>query len=550
MQFLRVFDDICDKAIRFTMVRSGLSFILLTLLTIGLFYSNITTLPQFDRDEAAFALQVQSFFTKQNLFHFENTNYIGLLGYWLHIPFIALLGDDSISNIIAYRTVSLMGGVLLIISTFLLGRRIFGREAGLVAAILTVIPLIFQHEIIFSGTTTLLSAVIIINLYALACLWRRDMMGRDAAFSNRHFFTFWLSLIFATLISAMSLFFILIPMIGLSIVKNDIEWLAPLQIHFGAIISAIIILPPLLVISHLSDLSLLKIFFGTENLSSLIDTSLYAENWPLQYLTGHIIWGWPVILLSPIALFYSFKNRSDDRFTFGISVLFLLWVFAEIAPIKTLWFGLILTVFASVIIAGTFVKFINDDYQMPKGIFLISITLYMFISLCLAVKIPYISHFLTENIDPLLTLCAILSLGIAILNVIMLSQNLMHGIVAGLLLQIAILFGYFNNVTSYNFDVLDIPNRLEKAIARTGCPASALYISGYDHPALSFKFNQNITMLSAEEMNIRYKNATPCSIFIVGENHKDFIASGNSSELITVLDIKNYQTIMLEVYKR
>jgi len=550
MQFLRVFDDICDKAIRFTMVRSGLSFILLTLLTMGLFYSNITMLPQFDRGEAEFVLQIQSFFTKQNLFNFENKNYIGLLGYWLHIPFIALFGDHGADNVAAYRIISLIGGIALIISTFLLGRRIFGREAGLIAAILTVIPLIFQHEIIFSGTTTLLSAIITINFYAQACLWRRDMMGRDTAFSNRHFFTFWLSLIFAVLISAVSLFFIIIPMIGLSIVKNDIEWLTPLQIHFGAIISAIIILPPLLVISHLSDLSLLQIFLGAESLSTLIDTSLYTKNWPLKYLAGHIIWGWPIILLSPIALFYSFKNRSDDRFTFGIYSLFLLWSVAEIAPVKILWFGLILTVFVSVIIAGTFIKFINDDYHMPKGIFLISITIYMFLSLCIAVKIPYMSYFLTGNIDPILVICAVLSLGISILNVMMLSQNFMHGIAAGLLLQIAVLFGYFNNVTSHNFDVLDTPNRLEKAIARTGCPTSALYISGYHHPSLSFKFGKNITMLSADEMNARYKNATPCSIFIVGKNHKDFVASGNSSELITVFDIKNYQTIMLEIYKR
>ena len=82
---------------------------------------------------------------------------------------------------------------------------------------------------------------------------------------------------------------------------------------------------------------------------------------------------------------------------------------------------------------------------MPKGIFLISVTIYMFASLCLAVKIPYLSHFLTGSLDPILVICSVISLIIAAGNIYMLSHNLMHGIVIGLLLQISVLFGYFNN---------------------------------------------------------------------------------------------------------
>ena len=131
MQFLRVFDDVCDKAIRYVMAHSGLSFTVLIALTLALFFNNILHFPQIDRNEAEFASLLQSFFAEKNVFNFSNSDYIGIFGYWLHIPLAILMGEGSELNITAYRIISLIGCTFLIISTFLLGRRLFGREAGL-----------------------------------------------------------------------------------------------------------------------------------------------------------------------------------------------------------------------------------------------------------------------------------------------------------------------------------------------------------------------------------------------------------------------------------
>ncbi|MEM6603248.1 MAG: hypothetical protein AAF621_04290 [Pseudomonadota bacterium] len=542
MSILRDFDDKCDDLIRFVMARSGLAIAVISIISLSFFTLLAIYLPLLSDGEAHFIASLKQMIT-EDTFKIDHGHLTGLLSYWVNIPILHLLGYDQIFS---YRILPVIGAFLFVLASFLIGRRIFGREAGFLAGLFALLPLVTVSSLLSSGIAMPIAGLIVLNYYAQSCLWRRTELNKPNSFVNRHFFIFWVSLALACLLSGVSLFFIIIPLIILSFSRRDISWLAPLQTHYGLPITAFLIVPPILY--FISDYTLWDIFLGDDQLLSAFSLENYQTYWPFSYLTGAGFYMWPLIILLPISLWFALKHRDDDRFQFCLLAFIPLWLLLEALPIKHIWLALPIVALIAVVMAGFFVQYVNRERDLSRGVYLVTVSLYCLISLLIAIKLPYSAYYLGAEHDICLYILVSLSILVALFNVICFSEKMMHALVVGLLVQIMLLVPYYGIKTIPEMRFVNYIPAVKQAITKSECSENALIFAGFKDPKLNFHFAGKARFLSISEASAQYLTATPCTLFFVnGALNNDLKASPDDK--IMVFNSQNFETTSLNLYQ-
>jgi len=100
----------------------------------------------FNSDEAVNALVIKHLLAGKELTLFNwGATYYGIVEGLLAVPFVGLLGTIPL----AFKLGALMGFLLLVVAVFLLGRELYGRDAGLTAAAMLIA---FSPQLVFWST--------------------------------------------------------------------------------------------------------------------------------------------------------------------------------------------------------------------------------------------------------------------------------------------------------------------------------------------------------------------------------------------------------------
>ncbi|HEX4260295.1 MAG TPA: glycosyltransferase family 39 protein [Acetobacteraceae bacterium] len=218
----------------------------LLLLCLLLWLPGFFTLPPSDRDESRFAqatkqmLQTGDFVRIMNGTVPRNLKPIGI--YWLQAPFAAAARATGIARknpIWPYRIPSVLGGLVAVLSTFGLGRRLVGRRAALLAAGMLAASVVLTVEVHIAKTDAALlgATTVAMGLLARAYL-EPEAMAPAAAYG------FWLAMAAGVLLKGP-----ITPMAaGLAVLvllawERRAAWLRSLRPGLGFLLFLAVVLP-------------------------------------------------------------------------------------------------------------------------------------------------------------------------------------------------------------------------------------------------------------------------------------------------------------------
>ncbi len=545
---LRQFDDIADSFILMASRRPWIIYGVVILVSMALFLIGLFDMPPMDRDETRFAQATKQMLETQDYINIhlgDTVRYKKPVGiYWLQALSVHVFGSHDVWNQIGYyRIPSFFGALIGVLATIAMTRRLFGREAAVFAGLLAPLPILVAIEAHLAKTDSVLVACTALSLYALSCLWRLSEIDLDFKFKIRHFLIFWLALSVGILVKGVNLAIIIPAIITLSWIKKDIKWLAPLKIHYGLLIVAVVVLPWFIMIQKISGGQFLHDSAQGDFLAKIVSGVESHGAPPFTYLVTHFWVFWPVSLLSPFGIIMMWKNRHiNGGYTFILASIIPTWIMFELVPTKLPHYTYPLYSLLIAGISGVCIQLIRENYDILKSkLFFLIAVIYLCVSITVAVALAGILPFTINHYDIITIMLSGLSILVAIIAVISLRRGLLHGVVILLALQaLLILPNSFGRVIPRITDV-NLAGRMNDAIADSGCSRNAVFVTGYQEPSVMFKIGTQIKFISLEEAIEKFKIATPCSLFfIASEHHK----TSGTTEFNTIYpEIKPIKTI-------
>ena len=521
MSFMRIIDDKCDQIVRVVGRHSVyiMPVILILSVCLNLFYA--VSLP---------LTSLQELYFIQNITQDFNPAFDISAAYHNLYQFFGFFASPD--NIIPYRIIPVLGNILMTMGIFLCSRRLFGREAGFIAGILSSI--IFS-QYVTAPQMSLCVGIILIYYYALICLWRNHYTGDAYAFHIRHKIIFWLSSLLSVMLIPVSWIALIIPIICLSLLGKNIKWLYPLGLFsFGIMSIGFTVLYALM-----TDLS--------------ITDFLYNPKIPLSYMSQHLMLMGGLILFAPLSLWYGIKNRHDERFLFIMTAIVPLWIVFEMMPYHNDFMILVIMSLLCILTAGMIIKYSNTDYYTPKFISWLSVGLYIFVILCTLYVVGGLYHSINLSWDMPVIILGILFLSISIFNIIMFQKTLFYGIIGGLFVQMLIMtYGVGTYILPAYHDK-NMNKSILSAIASSGCSQNSVFVADYNADIFNFKYYANIHSVPLTQAVTEFQNATPCSLFFIPKYDSVFKQTYvNISPIHSVsgFDMNRLDFVHFNLYKR
>ncbi len=529
--FLNTVDDAIDALSRFISQKTLLALSTCVLFGLIFFSPGLFDIPPTDRDEARFAQASKQMIETENYSDIrigEEARYQKPVGiYWIQTSFVRIAalvqGDAALYQIGNYRLASLFGGVFFIIGTYFLTRRLFGREAAFIAALMSSVCALVITEAHLAKTDSVLAAATVFSFYALACAWKSFSLDRPEYFKTKHFFIFWCALIIGALVKGINIIIILTAITSLSIYARNVSWLKVLRPVTGLALFLVFTAPWFYYISVKSGGAFAEASFHKDFSQKLFAGAESHGAPPFTHLLAHFVLFFPVALLTPYAVTVAFKNRLHESFVFCLLSVVPVWLLFEIAPTKLPHYtypvyGLI---FAA--IGGAVVTLIarRAGGMIGKKTFLIAIIPYLIVSGFLTAALPLLALKIGSPASVFFTILCGLSGVVAVWNVLCLRRELYFSVLWGICLQSALIFPYvFGSVLPKARDIFPSA-KLQEVVRSYGCDGE-IYIAGFTEPSARFLLGTKLKTVSVKEAIARYALAKPCDIFIIAENQDRF----------------------------
>ena len=218
----------------------------LVLLAVALpaFLSGFFDLPPIDRTEVRYAqvskqmIETGDYTNPRFLEEPQPTKPIGV--YWLQAASAGMIGEPAQNAIWIYRVPSLAGALLAVLITYFGARRLFGREAAFVGALLLGVNIVIVLQAHLALSKGLHLAFVAAGQWSLAHLYigKRDERGW------RHALIFWAAQGGSILTGVLALPLLsLTTIIGLVAADRDAAWLRRLHILWGLPLACLIAAP-------------------------------------------------------------------------------------------------------------------------------------------------------------------------------------------------------------------------------------------------------------------------------------------------------------------
>lgn len=314
-----------------------LHYLLLALFCLFAFVPGIAALPPTDRDESRFVQATKQMVETGDFvdIRFQDVpRYKKPAGiYWLQAAAVLASGEGADAPIRVYRTVSVAGAIVSVLTAAWLGARLFGTSAGLVAGfgLAGILMLGFEARIAKTDATLLATA-----LMAQAALAAVYLGHRQGVASPRAPWVFWAAqgaaiLIKGPIVPVLSL----ATVIAVAFLDRDRAWLRRLKAGRGVALALLIAAPWLAVITWKSGAEFWQEAVGRDFLGK-VASGQESHGFPPGYyfiLYSATFWpfGIPAIAAGLAALS---RMKSDPRLLFCIAWYLPYWIAIELMPTK------------------------------------------------------------------------------------------------------------------------------------------------------------------------------------------------------------------------
>jgi 4-amino-4-deoxy-L-arabinose transferase-like glycosyltransferase len=311
--------------------------LLLTLLCLLLWMPGFFSIPPGDRDESRFAqgtkqmLETGDFVRIMNGTEARNRKPIGI--YWMQVPFVAAadgLGLAKGNPIWPYRIPSALGGLVAVLATYGLGRRVLDRRAALLGAGMLAASMAVVVEVHIAKTD---AALLGATTVAMALLGRAYLepgrFGRGAAA------VFWLAMGVGVLLKGpITPMVAALAVVTLLVVDRRAAWLRGLRAGWGVPLMLLVVVPWFLAIGLATQGTFFTDAVGGDLGRKL--TSGDDAHWgpPGLHLVLLPVLLFPAVVALPAGVAAAWRERRTPVMRFMLAWIVPSWLVFEAAPTK------------------------------------------------------------------------------------------------------------------------------------------------------------------------------------------------------------------------
>lgn len=312
--------------------------LILIVLTILMTAPGISRMPPLDRDESRY---VQA--TKQMV---ETGDYVDIrmqdvarynkpVGiYWLQSAAVKLSGLGDEAPIWIYRVISVLGAVGAVLALYWTGSRLFGSNAGFIAALVLAGMFSTAFEGRIAKTDAILLAFVILAQGALAQI---HLAARRGVETPAHLpWVFWVAQGCGVLIKGpITLLAAGLTIVTLIALERDWRWLKRLKPLRGVLVASAIVAPWLILISLKSGGAFWQESVGKDLLAKVGQGQESHWGPPGYYFLTFSLYVWPFGLVAIASGLRAINGmRSDPRLLFCLAWYIPFWIVFEIISTK------------------------------------------------------------------------------------------------------------------------------------------------------------------------------------------------------------------------
>lgn len=303
------------------------------------FFLSLNTIPPLDRDESRYIQATVQMLESKD---FVNIKFLdaprlkkppGI--YWLQA-----LSATITKNILyleqaplwSYRLPSAIAASISILLTFLLGKILFGRTQGIIAALLLVSsPLVFIEAHIAKTDSVLLACILFITYVLSKVIFEKKY---EISHSKYLIFLAWITMGFAFLIKGpLVIMFILFTVIFFRIFSKQ-NFIKDLQIAIGLMLFIMVALPWFIIINVGDNSSVFLDSVKKDMFLKLISAQESHGAPPGTYLLSSIVSAWPIFLFIIPTSIWAYKKRKEKAVIFLLCSILPTWIVFELVPTK------------------------------------------------------------------------------------------------------------------------------------------------------------------------------------------------------------------------
>ncbi|MBB4658219.1 ArnT family glycosyltransferase [Parvularcula dongshanensis] len=297
--------------------------------------SGLFVVPPLDRDESRFVQATTQMIETGDYvrirFQDEERNKKPVGIHWLQAASVSMLADVEDRPLWAYRLPSLLGAVLAALFTYWAGCTLFGRRAGIVAALLLASAPIVAAEASIAKTDAALLGAVCCMQAALASLWanRKGRLGPALGF--------WIALGAGVLIKGPIAPLIAALTVGTLAVagrRRGLDWLRRLRPLTGLLVLGLMLAPWFVAIGVVTDGRFYAEAIGTDMLGKVGAAQERHAGPPGYHLLLLPLLFWPASLVLPAALRWAAGARAAPSVLFCLAWLVPAWLVFELSSTK------------------------------------------------------------------------------------------------------------------------------------------------------------------------------------------------------------------------
>ncbi len=308
-------------------------YLLLALVALALLAPGIASIPPVDRDESRYAtasVQMMTSGDYVDIRFLDQPRYLQPVGsYWLQSAAVSVLSSPEAKAIWAHRVPSLLAAIAAVLMSGWIATFLFGRKAGLAAAVLLAACFSLGFEARSAKTDAVLLASIVVAQLSMMRIYL------DPAGPKRRAAVFWVAVGAGMLIKGPIILIVTgSTLLALLAWDRKAGWMKGLHVLWGLPLMLAVVLPWYVAIGMVSDGDFYARAVG-KNLLGKVGSSQQSHAGPPGYhLALYTLAFWPASLFAAFAAPFAWRNRAEPGVRFLIAWIVPTWVIFELVATK------------------------------------------------------------------------------------------------------------------------------------------------------------------------------------------------------------------------
>jgi 4-amino-4-deoxy-L-arabinose transferase-like glycosyltransferase len=463
-------------------------YLLLALAAFAVFLPGRMSLPPVDRDESRYLqatrqmLQTGDFVQIRFQDQPRNLQPVGI--YWLEAAAAAPFGGAS-APVWAYRIPSLVAAVMAVLLTCRVGATLFGREAGVGAAVMLMVSALLSFE----SRQAKIDACLLADILAAQCALLNAYLGRVRGQGRLNAVGFWAAMGVGLLLKGP-----IPPIVSgttvavVALTDRDRSWLKRLHAGWGWLVAAAIAIPWFVAIGIETHGAFFDKAVRQNFLGKVGRGEQHHGQPPGYYLALFSLTFWPGALASVFALPWAWRRRATPAVRFCLAWILPTWLMYEAVGTKLPHY--VLPLYPALACLGAGAALASGGWSAGRAgrvLAWLYALLWLLVAVALAAAGPVLAWRYLHHVSPALVAADAGAVVLCIGALVFLSRSargpaLALAAVAAFVLEAGLYAYVFPSLTPIWIG----PRIAEAAEAVEPCPTSVLASTRFAEPSLVF----------------------------------------------------------------